>query len=165
MFVDAANIETSAKQKGLKPDYQKLERELTKSATEVAGLFYYTALAANAKPSAKGIANYQVISKPIVRYQDGNAKGNLDLEIACDLITKSSEFGTAILVSGDGDFTCIVKHLQQQQKRVVVVAFGDSTKRELRKVADVFIDLNDMKYLFDRVFFSQTLSSTCSLVK
>lgn len=148
VFVDAVNIEKFAKQKGLKPDYQKLEQELTKSAPEVLGLFYYTALEANAKPKAKGIANYQVISKPVVRYQNGKAKGNLDSEIIRDLMSKSSEFGTAILVSGDGDFTCIVEHLQQQQKRVIVVAFGDSTKRELRVKANRFIDLNTLPKVF-----------------
>jgi uncharacterized LabA/DUF88 family protein len=160
VFVDAVNIEKSAKQKGLKPDYQKLEQELTKSAPEVLGLFYYTALEANAKPKAKGIANYQVISKPVVRYQNGKAKGNLDSEIIRDLMSKSSEFGTAILVSGDGDFTCIVEHLQQQHKKVIVVAFGDSTKSELRVKADEFIDLNNLSKVFDLISTAQFNSNS-----
>jgi uncharacterized LabA/DUF88 family protein len=148
VFVDAANIEIAAKAKGWRFDYQKLERELTKSAPEVLGLFYYTAIEGDYQIKAKGIENYQVISKPVSCYQDGNKKGNLDLEIARDLITKSREFETAILVSGDGDFTCIVEHLQQQQKRVIVVAFGDSTKRELRVKANRFIDLNTLIKVF-----------------
>jgi uncharacterized LabA/DUF88 family protein len=148
VFVDAANIEIAAKAKGWRFDYQKLERELTKSAPEVLGLFYYTAIEGDYQIKAKGIENYQVISKPVSCYQDGNKKGNLDLENARDLITKSREFGTAVLVSGDGDFTCIVEHLQQQQKRVIVVAFGDSTKRELRVKANRFIDLNTLPKVF-----------------
>lgn len=162
VFVDAANIEIAAKTKGWKFDYHKLERELTKSAAEVLGLFYYTALEADYQPKAKGIENYQVISKPIARYRDGNAKGNLDLEIACDLITKSSEFGTAILVSGDGDFTCVVKYLQEQHKQVKVVAFADSTKTELRMRADEFIDLNTIAEVFNRIPTAQSNSNSTS---
>jgi uncharacterized LabA/DUF88 family protein len=145
MFVDAANVEKAARQQGLKIDYQKLKQELTQYASEVVGLFYYTAVNKNNPNkfhSRNNLDGYQIVSKDLVRHSDGTVEGNVDPEIMRDLIAKSGEFGTAILVSGDGDFKCFVKYLQEQNKQVIVVGFPDSTNKELQMMADLYIDLN-----------------------
>jgi len=55
------------------------------------------------------------------------------------------------IVSGDGDFKSLVKHLQARGVRVEGMAFGRSTARELKDTVNNFIDLDDNsdRYLID----------------
>lgn len=74
--------------------------------------------------------------------------------IDVSLVTKMISLGfkntydTAILISGDADYVEAVQQIRDLGKRVEIVAFPETTSPSLRKVADKFIDLND---LVDRI--------------
>ncbi len=61
---------------------------------------------------------FELIFKPTVPDGDGKLKGNCDAELVlqtvCDFY--ESKFDNAIVVSGDGDFACLVKFLQEKRK-------------------------------------------------
>jgi uncharacterized LabA/DUF88 family protein len=88
--------------------------------------------------------NFQVFVKKIVERADGTRKGNVDTKIAWDMRDRLDDYDVAILVSGDGDFTCIVEMLKRRGKCVVVVGLSSMTSRALKNMADYFIDLEEL---------------------
>lgn len=61
-----------------------------------------------------------------------------------DAVRLGSKVDSIVLVSGDGDYCPVVNYLQQSQGCLVeVMAFGRTTNKELRELADEFIDIED----------------------
>lgn len=94
---------------------------------------------------------YNIVSKDLKKRSDGSAKGNLDIEMAIDIITESDRLDTVVLVSGDGDFVALVEHLKRQNIQVEVYSFSNIkniTSQELKNVASKFFEI-DESYLFE----------------
>ncbi|MEK7510397.1 MAG: NYN domain-containing protein [Patescibacteria group bacterium] len=81
--------------------------------------------------------------KDLQEYFGGLKKADWDVGIAVDAIKTSQSVDTVVLASGDGDYVPLVEYLQNQGKRVEVMAFGKSTSSKLREAADEFIDLEE----------------------
>jgi len=82
---------------------------------------------------------YELYLKPVKLYeQDDGAtrrKANCDVDMALWLMKEKSEFSRAMILSGDGDFLPVLKHLRDEGKEVVVLARGPRTAREIRQFA------------------------------
>ena len=105
---------------------------------------------------------YQVVTQPARmvrrRIEDENGetywisevKGNVDLQLAVDMLTLCGHCDTVILFSGDGDFARLVQEVQQQGCRVVIISSQqtqDSTVAdELRRQADEFVELRSIAH-------------------
>lgn len=85
---------------------------------------------------------FKVILKHIKWYMDdtGNpvGKANSDLDMAVDALLQSDKLDRVLLATGDGDFTRVVRALQNSGCRVEIVAF-DNVSTELRREADMYI--------------------------
>lgn len=94
---------------------------------------------------------FEVKTKELKEFYGGAKKGDWDMGIAIDAVNMAPKMDTAVLVTGDGDFESLVKHLQAKGVRVECMAFGRSTARELKESADNFIDMDDNsgRYLID----------------
>ena len=57
---------------------------------------------------------YVVILKPTLELADGTVKGNVDAELVLHTMIEYKNFDKAIIVSGDGDFHCLVEYLVQK---------------------------------------------------
>src|SRR3546814_13906936 len=75
-------------------------------------------------------------------------KGNMDIELAIDVMEMAPHIDHVVLFSGDGDFRRLVEAVQRKGVRVSVVS---STKTqppmvadELRRQADTFVELQDL---------------------
>lgn len=89
-------------------------------------------------------SGFEIKIKPIQTFVDGSKKADWDVGIAMDAIRLGSKVDSIILVSGDGDFSPVVNYLQQSQGCLVeVMAFGRTTNKELRELADEFIDIEE----------------------
>jgi uncharacterized LabA/DUF88 family protein len=85
---------------------------------------------------------FKVIEKPVQWYvaEDGGrvSKANSDLDLAVDMLLQSAKLDRVVLASGDGDFTQVVRALQNLGCRVEVAAF-QNVSYQLRCEADVFL--------------------------
>ncbi len=91
---------------------------------------------------------YEVRAKDLQTFVDGAKKGDWDIGIAMDTIELAPKLDVIVLISGDGDFVPLVKHLQHALGcRVEVIAFGKSSAAKLIEEADSFTDMDkDPKY-------------------
>jgi uncharacterized LabA/DUF88 family protein len=96
---------------------------------------------------------YTVVTKATKEFIDAGGrrkvKGNMDVEIAVDAIEIAKHIDEMVLFSGDGDFRSLVEAVQRRGVRVTVVSTISSQPPmiadDLRREADVFIDLVELK--------------------
>lgn len=127
--------------------------------------FYYTALLENdeyspIRPLVDWLHynGFTMVIKPAKEYTDSQGrrkvKGNMDIELAVDAVELAPRVDHIVIFSGDGDFRPLVESLQRQGVRVSVVSTIRSQPPmiadELRRQADNFIDLNDLKDVIGR---------------
>lgn len=96
-------------------------------------------------------AGFEIRSKDIQIFGDGQKKGDWDVGITIDAIKTSQKLDTIIIGSGDGDFVPLVNYLKENIGcRVEGISFGKSTSAKLLEVLDNHIDMDadSGKYLF-----------------
>lgn len=77
---------------------------------------------------------------------DGSTKGDWDMELALDILDAAANLDVVVLVSGDGDFTSLVKRVKRIGPRVEVISFPRNTAKSLLEAADRFQPL-DRKFM------------------
>jgi len=60
-------------------------------------------------------AGYEIVFKPTLD-PNGKTKGNVDAELVLHTVDLISKYDKAIIVSGDGDFRCLVEYLKNKKK-------------------------------------------------
>ena len=98
---------------------------------------------------------YKLILKPVKTYEDeeGNPirKANCDVDMAFRLTLDNGNFDRTIILSGDGDFLPVLKHLRKIGKEVLVMARGPRTAKEIKRFAgDKFLDFTRLQHLLAR---------------
>lgn len=149
IFIDGANLYHSLLEKDWDIDYGKLLNFLSYNGSLVAA-YFYTGIAKNQPNQERFLSylrrvGYQIIDKQVMQFSDGSKKANLDVELALDMVRLADSYDTAILISGDGDFSYAVKLLKEKQVRVEVVSFPSVTSKALINVSDRYFDLDTLK--------------------
>ena len=164
LFIDGANLYSAAKNLGFDIDYRKLLEEFKKRSILVRA-YYYTALVENEEYSPirplvdwLDYNGYRLVTKPAREYTDGNGRkrfrGDMDVEIAVDMLEMAEHADHMVLFSGDGDFRKLVEAVQRKGSRVTVVSTVKSqppmVSDDLRRQADSFVDLADLADMIGR---------------
>jgi uncharacterized LabA/DUF88 family protein len=164
LFIDGANFYAAARTLGFDVDYRKLLEEFKKRGRLVRAS-YYTAILEDVEYSpVRPLADwldyngFNVITKPAKEFTDTlgrrRVKGDMDIEIAIDMMELASHVDHIVLFSGDGDFRVLVEAVQRRGPRVSVVSSIKTQPPmiadELRRQADTFIDLADLSSLIGR---------------
>lgn len=164
LFIDGANLYSAAKALNYDLDFKKLVDAFRDRATLVRA-HYYTAIVEGEEYSPirplvdwLDYNGFTVVTKPAKRFTDAQGhsriKGNMDIEIAVDMLELSARLDHVVLFSGDGDFRRAVEAVQARGCRVTIVSTLKSQPPmiadELRRAADQFIDLADLLVEFGR---------------
>jgi uncharacterized LabA/DUF88 family protein len=145
VLIDGANLYYAAQTKKLRLDFTQIINFFQKN-TELLECIYYTAFNPEDEKQLTFIKNlenvgYKVVSKPLKTFKDDSKKGNLDVEIVVDAITKMQDYEYLVLISGDGDFNYLVSKLDENGKKVAVLGVGGSMSFELHQNADYYFFL------------------------
>jgi len=155
VFVDVQNMYYSAKSMyKAKVDFAQILKEAVNGRSLIRAITYAIKTTIIKEETSFFDAlekiGFEVKTKDLQVFYGGHKKGDWDIGIAMDMIELAPKLDTAVLVSGDGDFAELVRHLKHALGvRVEVIAFGKSSSSKLREAADSFIDLdaNPRKYL------------------
>ncbi|MFA5023580.1 MAG: NYN domain-containing protein [Patescibacteria group bacterium] len=74
---------------------------------------------------------YICVFKPTLELKGGQVKGNVDAELVLHSMIEFSNYDKAVIVSGDGDFYCLIKYLLGKNKFNVVLAPNQHTYSSL----------------------------------
>ncbi len=94
---------------------------------------------------------YKLKLKPvkIIRTPEGTKKkANCDVDMTFDLMKYIDDYNGVLILSGDGDFIVVLKHLRKIGKDVTILARAERTAREIRQFAGSnFRDFNYLREL------------------
>ncbi len=159
LFIDGSNLYAASKALGFDIDYKLLRKEFMRRG-KLLRAFYYTALLENDEYSPirplvdwLNYNGFSMITKNAKEFTDSagrrKVKGNMDIELTVNAMELAPHIDHAVIFSGDGDFRPLVESLQRQGVRVSVVstirAQPPMIADELRRQADSFIELNDLR--------------------
>lgn len=159
LFIDGANLYATARSLDFEIDYRRLLKDF-KQKSYLLRAYYYTALADDQEYSSirplidwLDYNGYKVVTKPTKEFTDAQGrrkvKGNMDIELAVDMLEAAEHADHLVLFSGDGDFRSLVAAVQRKGRKVSVVSTlavqPPMISDELRRQADHFIELKTLR--------------------
>ncbi|MGH7086660.1 MAG: NYN domain-containing protein, partial [Acetobacteraceae bacterium] len=132
LFIDGANLYSASRNLGFDVDYRNL-LEFFRSKVNVLRAYYYSALLETdeyspLKPLTDWLAynGYTLVTKAAKEFTDATGrrrvKGNMEVELAVDMLELAPRIDHAILFSGDADFRRLVEAVQRHGVRVSVIS-------------------------------------------
>lgn len=158
LFIDGANLYAATRNLGFDIDYRSL-LQFFSSRSYVVRAYYYSALLdteeySPLKPLTDWLAynGFNLVTKTAREFTDSQGrrriKGNMDVELAVDMMELAPSLDHVVLFSGDSDFRRLVESVQRRGVRVTVVSSVRTqppmVADELRRQADTFIELADI---------------------
>jgi uncharacterized LabA/DUF88 family protein len=165
LFIDGSNLYAAARALNFDIDYKRLLNVFAAKGHLIRA-FYYTALVEDQEYSPirplidwLDYNGYTMVTKPTKEFTDASGrrkiKGNMDIELAIDVMEMAEHLDHAVLFSGDGDFRRLVEAVQRKGVRVTVVSTVRSqppmVADELRRQADTFIELQELQQSIARI--------------
>ena len=164
LFIDGANLYATSKQLGFDMDYRRLLKEFQGRGNLIRAFYFTTLVESEEYSSIRPLVDwldyngYRVITKAAKEFTDASGrrrvKGNMDIELAIEMLELAPHLDQIYLFSGDGDFRVLVEAVQRKGARVTVVSTVKSqppmASDDLRRQADSFVDLADLADIIGR---------------
>jgi len=122
-FIDGQNLYLAIGEIGWKIDYKKFRKYLKeKYGVEKAYMFM------GFMPENQELYNFLqtvgfiLVFKPILKNNNNEIKGNCDAELVLQAMIDFQNYNKALIVTGDGDFYCLVKYLDNNKKLLKALA-------------------------------------------
>ena len=146
-FIDSQNLNLAIRDQGWVLDFRRFRRYLQdKYQIGKAFIFIgyvplnqdlYTALQKD---------GYILIFKPTLALPSGRVKGNVDAELVLHTMIEYPNFDRALIVSGDGDFYCLIDYLIKKNKLLKLMIPNELKFSSLfRKLRPYIIFMNNLK--------------------
>jgi|SRR3989344_6366219 len=166
IFIDGENLFQFSKRYNIKFDYNKLVNFLSKDY-DLIRVYYYIGIPTKQVwdktkenfekfenrlnkqlsflDSLELKHNFEVIKKPLALSNEKIIQKGIDVKIASDIIWHglSNNYDAFILISGDKDLMDCLIRMKDNGKQVIVANFEGKISRELKKIADKYINLSE----------------------
>lgn len=121
-FIDGQNLNLAIRDLGWQLDFQKF-RVYLKDKYNVTRAYYFIGYVEGNSVLYTSLqqAGYLLVFKPTLYDKSGKIKGNCDAELVLQAMIDYEAYEKAVIVSGDGDFTCLVNYLRDQGKLETVL--------------------------------------------
>lgn len=124
-FIDSQNLNLGVKSQGWKLDWRKFRQYLQNKYDVTKAYLFIGQVVGNESLYESLIKmGYLLIFKPTLEYhQRGKViiKGNVDAELVLHSIIRFKKYNKAIIVSGDGDFHCLIEYLDKKKKLLKIL--------------------------------------------
>ncbi|MEK7633782.1 MAG: NYN domain-containing protein [Patescibacteria group bacterium] len=136
-FIDSQNLNLGVRSQGWMLDWRKFRQYLrNKYSVEKAYLFIGQVAGNEALYAFLQECNYILIFKPTLEHREKDKviiKGNVDAELVLHLMIQYKNYDKALIVSGDGDFHCLIEYLEEKKKLFKILAPTNHYSSLLRK--------------------------------
>lgn len=122
-FIDAQNLYQARKNIGWDIDWIRFRRYLKEHhGVENAYMFLGYLTDQQSLYNKLQLAGFVIIFKPVIVDRLGRIKANIDVDLTVYAMKLMSEYDEAILVTNDGDFTVLARHLEESAKLGYILA-------------------------------------------
>lgn len=150
-FIDGQNLHAGVENLGWKLDYKKF-RDYLAQELKVTRAYIFIGFMEEQQPlyTALQEAGFILHFKPLVRHEDQTIKGNVDADMVLQTMIDLERYDQAVIVSGDGDFAGLMRHLAGVGKLKQVIIPNRSTYSSLFKRMNEYGDeyftfMNDLR--------------------
>jgi len=146
-FIDSQNVNLAIRDQGWVLDFSRFRTYLTdKYHISKAFIFIgYINTNQNLYTSLQK-DGFILVFKPTLNLPDGKAKGNVDAELVLHAMIEYPNYNKALVVSGDGDFYCLVEHLKRKDKLLkLMIPNKNRYSSLLRKFSQDIVFMNDLR--------------------
>ena len=145
-FIDGTNLYLGVKSQGWKLDYKRF-RIFLRDKYKVEKAFIFLGYQPGNERLYTNLQEqgYICIFKPILEYRDGKMvkiKGNVDADLVLHAMIQLQNYDKAVIVSGDGDFYCLIEFLVSQDKLLKIIVPNKRYSSLLRKFARFIVNIN-----------------------
>lgn len=153
VFIDGQNLFHGSK--NYDPDFEvdllKLVEELS-DGRDVIRSYYFDSY----KPDNRGdkerfytfleTNGFRVDAKPLRSRDGAYVEKGADVGLATEMIARgfNDSYDVAVLVTGDDDFSRAIRYVQDKGKTVDVASFSVNLSSNLKRVADAYVELDDI---------------------
>ena len=149
-FIDSQNLNFGVRSQGWKLDFGKFRQYLiTKYKVRKTLLFIGYVPGNQELYKYLQSVGFICIFKPTLELKDKNGKikikGNVDAELVLHAMTEYENYDKAIIVSGDGDFYCLIEYLQNKNKLLKIIVPNRKYSSLLRRFAKYIVVISLLK--------------------
>ena len=146
-FIDGQNLNLGIKELGWKLDFKKF-RIYLKEKYGVSRAYYFIGFVEGNNDLYLSLQNYGyiLIFKPTFKNKEGKVKGNCDADLVLQAMVDYNNYDKAIIVTGDGDFYCLIKYLREKNKLIKLLTPNSNYSGLLKKSAASYLSvMNDLR--------------------
>lgn len=146
-FIDSQNLNLGIRDEGWKLDFKKFRKYL-EDRFNISNAFLFIGYIETNQSLYTFLqkSNYILIFKPTLYLPNQTAKGNVDAELVLHTMIEYPNYDQAVIVTGDGDFYCLVEYLLNKKKLArLIIPNKFKYSSLLRKFSDKITFLNKTK--------------------
>jgi uncharacterized LabA/DUF88 family protein len=146
-FIDSQNLNLAIHDRGWKLDFRRFRKYL-EDKYRVNRAFIFIGYVATNESLYTSLQEYGyiLVFKPTLLLPDGKVKGNIDAELVLHAMIEYPNYDKAVIVTGDGDFHCLIEYLKKQGKlKRLIVPDRHKFSSLLRKFAPDMAFVNDLR--------------------
>ncbi len=153
VFIDAENLFYTQRTLGWLVSYDKLMKYFKDECGETTKIFVYTGVDEDNQNEKKFLnmlkaKEFILKTRTVKKIKSGQGryewKNNLDMELAFDMAETVDDYDTAVLMSGDSDFSVPITRIKKKGKRIIVMSTRGHISIELLELAK-YIDLRKLE--------------------
>lgn len=146
-FIDSQNLNLAIKGQGWNLDFERF-RIYLKDKYDITKAFIFIGYVPTNQPLYTSLQKqgYILVFKPTLELPDGRVKGNVDAEMVMHTMIEYPNYDKALIVTGDGDFYCLVDHLKVNGKLLgIMIPNGRKYSSLFRNFIKDAIFMNNLK--------------------
>lgn len=148
-FIDSQNVNLGVRSQRWNLDFARF-RNYLRDKYNVSKAYLFIGMVEGNEPMYTKLqeAGYILVFKPTLEHTiDGKTvvKGNVDAELVLHAMIHFDEYDCALIVSGDGDFHCLVEYLDEQQKLCKLIVPNTHYSSLLRKYSKYIVNIGLLK--------------------
>ena len=146
-FIDSQNVNLAIRDQGWVLDFKRFRKYL-KDKYNITNAFIFIGYIDTNQNLYTSLQKdgYILIFKPTLTLPDGKAKGNVDAELVLHTMVEYPNYDKALIVSGDGDFYCLVDYLKGKDKLLkLMIPNRNRYSSLLRKFSKEMVFMNDLR--------------------
>lgn len=121
-FIDSQNLNLSIRDCGWKLDFARFRVYLREKYKVGTAYLFIGFIEGNQELyTFLQTAGYICVFKPTLIYKNGETKGNCDAELVLHTMIEYGNYDKAVIVTGDGDFYCLITYLIEKEKLKSVI--------------------------------------------
>lgn len=148
-FIDSQNLNLGVLSQGWRLDFGRF-RVLLKEKYHVEKAFLFIGYVFDNQALYTQLQEngYILIFKPVLEKKEGKKviiKGNVDAELVLHSMIEYRNYDKAVIVTGDGDFHCLIEYLAKQKKLEKLIVPNKKYSSLLRKFSTFIVNISLFK--------------------